>query len=205
MGTDHSPGVIGITGTIGSGKSTVGRILHDLGVPVIDTDKLAHHLLTEDTPTRKAVLERFGKHVQAPDGAIDRQKLGDIVFGDPEARRDLEAIVHPAVIMNCRRAIKEQSGQPFVAVLVPLLFEAGLAKDYDQIWTVFTDESVLRERLKRRDKLSDEQITARLSAQWSQKRKTDLAHCVIDNSNTEKQTRQQVETLVKQQLASPMG
>ncbi len=202
MANDRTPRIIAITGTIGSGKSMVGKILEEVGVPVIDTDKIVHHLLTQTTPTRKAVVERFGTEIQNDDGSIDRRKLGPIVFKDPAARKDLEAMVHPAVILECRRRVQDLADKPLVAILVPLLFEAGLGNEYDESWSVFTDETVLRERLRRRDGLTEQQIDQRLSAQWSQDKKAQLAHRVIDNSGSADATRKAVETLVEKQLAS---
>jgi dephospho-CoA kinase len=199
---DKTPKILAVTGTIGSGKSLVGRILEELGVPVTDTDQIVHHLLTKDTPTRKAVVERFGVEVQAADGAIDRRKLGPIVFKDPAARKDLEAIVHPAVILECRRRFQAMSGQPLVAVLVPLLFEAKLGNEYDESWTVITNEAILRERLKKRDNLTDQQIDQRLSAQWSQERKAQHANHIIDNSGAPAETKRQVQMLIERELAS---
>ncbi|HEY9774363.1 MAG TPA: dephospho-CoA kinase [Planktothrix sp.] len=199
---ERRPRIIAVTGTIGAGKSLVGKILEDLEVPVIDSDKLVHHLLNADTPTRKAVVERFGTEVQAADGAIDRRKLGPIVFKDPAARKDLESIVHPAVILECRRRIQEQTGKPLVGILVPLLFETGLGKEYDEAWTVIINEGILRERLKKRDNLTDQQIDQRLNAQWSQERKAQLANHIIDNSGTPEETRRQVTLLVHKELAA---
>ncbi len=181
---DPAPTILGITGVIGSGKSLVGRILEDAGEPVIDTDKVVHELLTNDTPTRAAVVERFGKDVQREDGAIDRPKLARIVFANDEDRKALEAIVHPAVRAECRRRIDAMPDEDVVAVLVPLLFEAGIEEAYDIIWTVVTELPILRERLRNRDQLTDEQIDARLAAQWPQEQKRMLADTVIDNSGT---------------------
>lgn len=181
---DPAPTILGITGVIGSGKSLVGRILEDAGEPVIDTDKVVHELLTNDTPTRAAVVERFGKDVQREDGAIDRPKLARIVFANDEDRKALEAIVHPAVRAECRRRIDAMPDEDVVAVLVPLLFEAGIEESYDIIWTVVTELPILRERLRNRDQLTDEQIDARLAAQWPQEQKRMLADTVIDNSGT---------------------
>lgn len=181
---DTAPTILGITGVIGSGKSLVGRILEDAGEPVIDTDKVVHELLTNDTPTRAAVVERFGKDVQREDGAIDRPKLARIVFANFEDRKALEAIVHPSVRAECRRRIDAMPDEDVVAVLVPLLFEAGIEEAYDIIWTVVTELPILRERLRNRDQLTDEQIDARLAAQWPQEQKRTLADTVIDNSGT---------------------
>lgn len=178
------PTILGITGVIGSGKSLVGRILEDAGEPVIDTDKVVHELLTNDTPTRTAVIERFGSDIQREDGSIDRPMLARIVFSNDEDRKSLEAIVHPAVRAECRRRIDTMPNEDVVAVLVPLLFEAGIEQAYDIIWTVVTELPILRERLRKRDELTDEQIDARLAAQWPQEQKRQLADTVIDNSGT---------------------
>ncbi|MGH9552879.1 MAG: dephospho-CoA kinase, partial [Terriglobales bacterium] len=197
MDSEHHPRIVGITGTIGSGKSTVGAVLAELGVPVIDTDKIVHDLLGQDNSTRKAVVERFGAAIQQSNGAIDRAALGALVFHDEQARKDLERIVHPAVILECRKRIADVGTKPLVAVLVPLLFEAGLGNEYDEVWTVVTQEPVLRERLRQRDGFNDEQIAQRLAAQWSQERKAKSAQTVIDNSGTREETKRQVKTLLQ--------
>jgi dephospho-CoA kinase len=192
--------VIAITGTIASGKSLVGRILEEMDVPVFDTDKIVHYLLTENTPTREQVLKRFGDEIRQPDGSVDRRKLGTIVFADADARRDLEAIVHPAVRAECRRRVTEVSEKPLVAVLIPLLFETGLEKEYKHIWAVTADENVLRQRLQNRDHLTKEEIDKRLAAQWSQDEKAQKATQIIDNSGSETDTRRQIAALVKIEL-----
>ena len=197
---DKRPTVIGVTGTIGSGKSLVGRLLEQMSIPVIDTDKVVHDLLNGDTPTRAKVIERFGPEIQQDDGTINRRALGGIVFSDSEARKELEAIVHPAVRTECRRRIDALVGETIVAVLVPLLFEAGMREEYDETWAVVTSEPVLKERLKQRDKIGDEAVERRLRAQWAQSKKAALATFVIDNSNSIEETKKQVELLVRKAL-----
>lgn len=203
MSTTHTT-VIGITGTIGSGKSAVGKIIMECGVPVIDTDQVVHSLLAQDGPVKIAVIDRFGRQIldssASAEGEIDRMKLGRIVFANESARKDLETIVHPAVILECRRLIAtmSQQGESIVAVLVPLLFEANVTGEYDEIWTVVTSDSVLRERLKKRDKLSDSEIDDRLAAQWDQERKAASSHRVIDNSGSLEETAKQVRVLLDQ-------
>lgn len=189
------PIVLGITGTIASGKSMVGRLLADRGIPVIDTDQLTHDVLENDVSTKKAIVEQFGDAVLTDD-KIDRKKLGKIVFGDETSRRKLEQIVHPNVVLNCRRRIEELKGEKVVAVLVPLLFEAGVAEEYDVIWTVFTAEEVLQKRLEVRDKLDAAEIRQRLAAQLPQSEKCKRADQVIDNSFTEVETARQVDLLL---------
>lgn len=188
------PFVIGITGTIGSGKSAVGSILEELGIPVIDTDKVVHELFATDTPVKRAVIERFGPTILDASGQnIDRKKLGEIVFSDEGGRKDLESIVHPAVILDTRRRVAMNTDKELVAVLSPLLFEANVQGEYDQVWAIVASEAVLRERLSKRDGLSDELISQRLAAQFSQEKKASLANVTIDNSGTREETKRQVE------------
>jgi dephospho-CoA kinase len=199
---------LGITGTIGAGKSTVGEILKGFGIPVIDSDQIVHHLLSDDDETKKLVLARFGKDIVLNDDPkghvkIDRKALGTIVFADATARKDLEVILHPRVRTKCRRLIEElvsQSNPKVVATLVPLLFEAGLQNEYDQIWTVITAEQILKERLSGRDNFSVQEVERRLSLQISQSEKVQQADRVIDNSgdlsNTVKQVKQFLDELV---------
>lgn len=194
MSPDRKPFVIGITGTIGSGKSTVGSILEELGVPVIDTDTITHNIQNSEK-VRRAVVERFGKNVLSDDGTgkIDRKKLGALVFKDPVAKRDLEALIHPAVILESRRCVAANSDKPIVAILAPLLFEAKVQGEYDEIWAIVAKEEVLRERLAKRDNLSPELITQRLAAQLPQEEKARLSAVVIDNSTSREDTKRQVE------------
>lgn len=194
MSPDRKPFVIGITGTIGSGKSTVGSILEELGVPVIDTDTITHNIQNSEK-VRRAVVERFGKNILSDDGTgkIDRKKLGTLVFKDPVAKRDLEALIHPAVILESRRCVAANADKPIVAILAPLLFEAKVQGEYDEIWAIVAREEVLRERLARRDNLSSELITQRLAAQLPQEEKARLSSVVIDNSTSREDTKRQVE------------
>jgi dephospho-CoA kinase len=212
------PFVLGITGSIASGKSIVGKILSELGIAVIDTDELVHKLLDTDRGTKKAIFEQFGQDVLSnsaidkppqqeanqsgpwEDQTIDRKKLGQIVFASEESRHKLEQIVHPNTILALRKQISELSEQALVAVLVPLLFESNLQGEYDQIWTVYTAEETLRKRLRERDKLSDIEIDSRLRAQMPQEQKTKLANQVIDNSFSAAETERQVRLLVQKIL-----
>ena len=212
--TGKRPFILGITGSIGSGKSAVGRYLSEMGIPVIDTDKLVHELLSDDTVTIKAIVEQFGEDVLASEKTgreaacsgpwknrgIDRKKLGQVVFSAPDKRRKLEQIVHPNTILALRRAVDALGDIALVAVQVPLLFESKLQAEYDEIWTVFVDERTLRERIKQRDHLSDAEIDGRLAAQLPQEDKIKAADQTIDNSRSEEETRKQVKLLVEKIL-----
>lgn len=205
------PYTIGVTGTIGSGKSRVGAILSDMGIPVVDSDIVVHDLFSNNEAMKDSIRSRFGDgvvHNNNGKETVDRTALGKIVFADTAARKDLESIVHPATIQECRRRIEEQSGSDIVAVLVPLLFEAGLEKHYDEIWAVFTDEQTLRKRLGARDNLSIEEVERRLAAQLSQKEKISRSSEKIDNSGTVEETAAQVIALVekvREKLEKPSG
>lgn len=187
--------VIGVTGTIASGKSAVGKILQERGWPVIDTDEIVHDLFAQDDDLRAAIQKRFGDEALTPDGSlVDRTKLGALVFSNQQARLDLESIVHPATIAECnRRVATAAQNSSLVFVLVPLLFEAQQEARYDEVWAVHTDEETLRQRLKQRNSLADEEITRRLAAQLTQTEKRSRANRIIDNSGTISNTIKQVE------------
>lgn len=143
------PVTIGITGPIGCGKSQVGRWLAELGVAVVDADAVAHAVTAPGEPAHELVLRRFGPAVTGPDGTLDRRALGRVVFADPAALRDLEAIVHPAVRPRILAAIDAagRDAAPAVAVEAIKLVEGGLAALCDEVWLVTCDAAAQRERL----------------------------------------------------------
>lgn len=198
--SEKNPIVIGITGTIGSGKSAVGAALERLNIPVIDSDKVVHELFEDDDDMRTAIKNRFGAGVLKTEKGqekVDRAALGKIVFNDKEARSALEAIVHPATIAECRRRIAKFAGAEFVAVLVPLLFEANLEAQYNEIWAVYADPETLKRRLQARDNLSMADVETRLAAQLPQDEKIARADYKIDNSGSLEQTAEQVTALIE--------
>ncbi len=190
---------IGITGTIGSGKSLVGRILTAQNIPVLDVDNVVHVLLDRDLTVQSEIRHRFGEEflIANPDGGmrVDRAKLGKLVFQNETDRRDLEKIVHPAVLSFTEQWIHDQHS-PIAAVLIPLLFESGRPRNFSQVWSVICNDSTLRQRLKLRSNLSDSDVDKRLAAQLSQDEKAALADCVIDNSGTIEETQTQILSLL---------
>jgi dephospho-CoA kinase len=140
---------IGITGPIGCGKSQVARWLAELGVHVVDADGVARSVTAPGHPAHDAILRRFGPAVAAPDGTLDRAALGRLVFADPAALRDLEAIVHPAVRPRIVEEIEaaERAGAPAVAIEAIKLVEGGLAATCDEVWVVTCDAAAQRQRL----------------------------------------------------------
>lgn len=187
---------IGLTGGIGTGKSSVARLLAELGAAVLDADDVARRVVEPDGPAYDAVVSRFGPGVLGPDGRIDRAALADIVFADPAARRDLEAIVHPAVRAEIDRRIEALRRLPeppaVVVVEIPLLFEAGRAADFDQVWVVYAPDEVAAARASARSGLDPERVRARQQAQWPIAEKVRRADVVIDNGGDWAQTEAQV-------------
>lgn len=196
--------VIGLTGGIATGKSTVSRMLRELGAPVVDADAIVHELQQPGTPVTMAIGREFGPEVIRPDGSLDRAALGRIVFSDPARRKALEAIVHPAVrermyaeMERCR-----QAGEPAVVLDIPLLIESGWQRTVDQVWLVYVDRATQLARLIGRDGLTPAAAEQRLAAQMDLEAKRAMAHFIIDNRGTLDETRVQVEAVWRQAIGT---
>ena len=184
--------VIGVTGPIGSGKSTVLRILEELGAEVIDADKVAHEVMEPGGRAYDAVVAEFGREILLPDGRIDRKRLAQVVFNEPEALKRLEAIVHPAVFEEIKRRVAA-SERPIVALEAIKLLEAGLSITIcDEIWVVVVDEDVQMQRLRQRG-MSEEEARRRLAAQLPRSEYERRADVVIENNGDMDALRRQVE------------
>lgn len=186
---------IGLTGGIASGKSLVSAMLAEKGVPVIEADKVGHQTYRRGTEAYRGLVEAFGTEVAVPDGEIDRRALGARVFGDPQARRRLEAIVWPAMrrMMAERLAELREQGRPVAVLEAAVLVEADWTPLVDEVWVVTVPEEVARERLVRRNGLTSEEATARIRAQLSNQERVQHADVVIDNGGSLEALRQQVE------------
>jgi dephospho-CoA kinase len=185
---------IALTGGIATGKSYVAKRLVARGIPVIDADTLAHGVMAAGTEATAAIVARFGSAVAAADGSVDRAKLGPIVFADPQARRDLEQIVHPAVYRAIAAAVRtfELSSDAWVvAVDVPLLFETGHAREFDRVIVTACDPATQVRRLKERG-LTEEAARQRIAAQLSIEEKAARADFVIRTDGTFEETDQQI-------------
>jgi dephospho-CoA kinase len=181
---------IGVTGPIGCGKSQVVRWLHELGVHVVDADAEARAVTAPGHPTHDLVLRRWPQ-AAGPDGSLDRKALGRIVFADPEALRELEQIVHPAVRPRILARIEaaEEAGAPAVVIEAIKLVEGGLASHCDEVWLVTCDPAVQRERLTARGS-SAEEADQRMTAQAGLARRlAPSATRVIDTSGSPEATR----------------
>ena len=167
---------LGVTGVIGSGKSRVARRLHELGVPVIESDDVVHDAYEPGTVTSSRIVEEFGNDVLDATGAIDRRALAAIVFSVPARRRWLESIIWPEVRRRTDAWLQErqENNSEIAAVVIPLLFEAGRQYDFDHIWLVEAPEETLIGRLAGRG-FTAEQARARLNVQWSQEKRLEAA------------------------------
>ncbi len=188
---------VALTGGIATGKSYVLARFQRLGVPCLDSDALAHGVTSSGTEATTQIASRFGVDVLAADGSVDRAKLGPIVFADPAARQDLEAIVHPAVyraIAAGLRGFELIGGAPYVVVDIPLLFETGHAKEFDRVVvTTCTPETQIARLIERG--LSDEAARQRLAAQWPTAEKASRAHFVITTDGTFADTDRQIDLI----------
>src|SRR5919199_883837 len=185
------PYIIGLTGNIACGKSQVAAILQELAAELIDADRVAHELLEPDTAEYARIVERFGREILQPSGAIDRRRLGAIVFADADALRDLERILHPGVRPRIRARFAAAQ-RPVVVVEAIKLLEVGLYLETDAVWVVTADRETQIERLLASRGLTRGEAETRVDAQPPQSEKVARADVVIDNSGDLAQTREQV-------------
>jgi len=191
--------IIGLTGGIGSGKSTVAELLRQKGGVIIDADEIAHDLLASGSPWSSCVAAEFGGEFLLPDGTPDRARLAKLIFSDPEARRRLEALLHPPIFDRVNHRLEKlrqaPSPPPLAVVVAPLLFETGWEKNLQGVLVVKTSEAERIRRLQARDHLSEAEIHARFAAQLPPETYLSRAKWVIDNSGELSATKQQVEAL----------
>jgi dephospho-CoA kinase len=189
---------VGLTGGIGSGKSTVARLFQALGAVVLDADRLVREMLGPGQEAALAVIGEFGAAFALPDGAVNRQALAEEVFRNGGGRERLEAILHPRVVGRRRELLKEirqKEGASCVVVTeAALIFEAGTEREFDGIILVTAPQEV---RLRRLSDAGWDAAAAlrRMEAQWPDERKRPLAHWIIDNGGSPEATRRQVEAL----------
>lgn len=187
---------IGITGGIGSGKSTVTDHLTDKGYEVIDCDKLARQVVEKGSDTLKKLAVALGEEILAGDGSLDREATAKIVFADEEKRETLNAITHGAIYDIINRKIEETPDNVHF-IDAPLLFESGLNKEMDAVWVVTCRDDVRKERIALRDNMDEEMIQARIDSQMDDREKTALADEVLDNSGTKEELYARVEELLE--------
>lgn len=203
---------IGLTGNIGSGKSTVARRLESLGAKIIDADQVARKVVLPGSPGLQEIADVFGPGVLDNEGQLDRKKMGALVFADPRAREKLNNITHPRIKEEIRREInafkKEspKSSNPGVLVIdAALLIEVGLNHNVDEIWVVKAGLNEQIERLAKRDSLSSNEAKRRIAAQMPQEDKIRLATRVIDNTGEKGETIKQVDRYWNDMLKAHSG
>jgi dephospho-CoA kinase len=183
--------IVGLTGGIASGKSIVARVFKDLGAHVIDADRIVHELLEPEQQACREVLAHFGKDILLPNGGIDRRKLGELVFNDPEKRAWLNNCLHPQVFNVYTTQVQHlQSRQPDAIVILDaaLLVETGYHRKMDRLVVVYADLEQQIERLSLRDKFTRAQALARISSQMPLAEKRAHADYVIDNTGSREDT-----------------
>ncbi|HDA7231114.1 TPA: dephospho-CoA kinase [Staphylococcus aureus] len=191
------PKVIGLTGGIASGKSTVSELLFVFGFKVVDADKAAREAVKKGSKGLAQVREVFGDEAIDENGEMNRRYMGDLVFNHPEKRLELNAIIHPIV-----RDIMEEEKQEYlkqgynVIMDIPLLFENELENTVDEVWVVYTSESIQMDRLMQRNNLSLEDAKARVYSQISIDKKSRMADHVIDNLGDKLELKQNLERLL---------
>ena len=192
---------IGLTGGIGSGKSAVADIFSRLGVPVIDADVIAHQLVEPGAEALPEVAAVFGEDVLAPDGSLARQRLAEIVFGDPEKRQRLEAILHPRVRERIRTFKEANRNQQYIIVVIPLLLESGQRDLVDRVLVVNADEPVRIARVQKRDGRSVAQIQAIIKNQADDAQRRSAADDTLDNNGPIDELQAAVQRLHEQYTA----
>jgi dephospho-CoA kinase len=195
------PVVIGLTGGIACGKSTVARILKSKNAIIIDADLESKKLMQTGSPIWTKLAAEFGREILNPDNTISRSRLGDMVFGDKDKLNKLNSIVHPGVIEHVAdeiRRYKTLGRWPAIVLDAPLLFEAGAEKLVDFTWVVAVDRQTQINRLLARDKITPEQAVQRIEAQMPLEKKVALADAVINNTGSRRATRALVNALWNQ-------
>jgi dephospho-CoA kinase len=191
--------VIGLTGGIAAGKSTVSAALREAGAVVIDADQIGHQAYRAGTETYAALVEAFGPGIVGADGEIDRRTLGAIVFADPEQRRRLQDLVWPRMKAMLRQQLDElrAAGTAIAVVEAAVLIEAGWLDLVDEVWVVQVPEAIAMQRLMARNGFSAEDARARIRAQLANEERARYAQVIIDNSGSVEDARRQVQSEVQ--------
>ena len=178
--------VIGLTGGIGSGKSTVSRFLAELGAVLIDADKVGHEAFEPHTEVWRKVVAAFGRQILTPAGDIDRAKLGELVFGNSESLARLNRIMHPRIYDMVKARIEEyrRQGVDVVVLEAPLLLEADWVPSVDEVWVVIASEATVLKRLQERVGLSEPESLARIRSQISNEERVKHASVIINNDSS---------------------
>lgn len=194
--------VIGLTGGIASGKSTVARILGELGAVVIDADLLAREVVVPGEPALERIAAEFGSAVLHADGTLNREALGSIVFASPQARHRLEAITHPVIRKRAEEklAALRAAGTPVAVYMAALLIEAKATDRVDEVWVVYVDEATQLARLVARDGCTLEEARRRIGSQLPMEEKRRHGRVVIDNKGTREELEKTVRSIWQREI-----
>lgn len=194
--------VIGLTGGIASGKSTVAKLFMEKNIPIIDADVIAKEVVEPGTPAYDQVIKEFGVTILHDDLSIDRKLLGSIVFTDDVSRGKLNEIVHPFVKKKMleQRNVYIEAKEKVIVLDIPLLFESNLTGLVDEVWVVFVDQTTQLGRLMKRNQLSEEEAMSRIKSQMPIDKKARNADVIINNSGLIEETKSQFESCISQFL-----
>ncbi len=192
--------VVGLTGGIGSGKSLAAARFEELGVPVLDADRIGRELVAPGREALAAIVQAFGPQVLRPDGGLDRAGLRERIFRDPETRRRLEAILHPRIRREMERRLARLR-TPYCVLVIPLLLEAGQRDLVDRVLVVDAPVALQKERVRRRDGLDEATLEAILAAQWDRERRRAAADDLLPNEGTVEELHRRVDALHRRYLA----
>jgi dephospho-CoA kinase len=190
----RKPYILGLTGGIGSGKTTISNIFKELGVEIIDADEISRTLVLKDTLLFKNIVKHFGNHILNKAGELDRSALRQIIFNAPKEKQWLEEILHPAIQTEIQRQIIE-STSAYVVLVVPLLLESGNYNFVDRVLVIDVPETLQIERIKQRDSSNEELVKNIIAAQISRQERLSQADDIIDNSGSLSLIRDQVKKL----------
>lgn len=190
--------VIGLTGSIGTGKSTIANKFRELNIPVIDADVIAREVVEPDTETYRKIVETFGEEILHDDRTLNRKALGSIVFSDEHKRKQLNAIIHPAIRKEMLRQRDDwiEKGKECIVLDIPLLYESKLTHFVDKVIVVYVDEDVQLQRIVERDQSSKEEAKRRIAAQIPVAEKAKKADAVIDNNGTKEDSYAQLKKIL---------
>ncbi len=189
--------ILGLTGGIATGKSTVVKVFKELGFPVVDADVIAREVVEVGRPGLAKIVSTFGTEMLQPDGSLDRKKLGALVFSDEEKRQKLNALLSPFLREAILSQIEKKKDQASLVVVdIPLLYEGGYENDMDQVAVVYVPETIQLDRLMERDHLTEQEAWQRINSQLSIEQKKQKADIVFDNQKTIQETKKLVENWV---------
>jgi dephospho-CoA kinase len=191
--------IIGLTGSIATGKSTVSRMLKQKGYPIVDADEISRFIVEPGSHVLSSIAEAFGSDILLPDGSLNREKLGNLIFNDEEKRKKLNGIMHPAVRKEMLRQKEEwlEKGANTIIMDIPLLFESNLQSYVDKIIVVSALPAVQRERLMARNGYSQDEADVRIDSQLPIATKEKGADAVIDNNGSMEETENQLDKILR--------